>query len=143
VIGEPARPEAFRSSGEDLTLERFTALAALATYATLHEDTRRRRQKAEILAQLAGDLNRSLDLATVLERVVTGARDLCASDLAAVALREAAEGPVTFRFAPGARLAWRGVVVEPGAGAGGMVLASGEAFETDNYPVDPRLARVP
>jgi PAS domain S-box-containing protein len=142
IVVSRRRPEAPPFLQEDLdALERFAALAALALHnATLHEDTRRQRQKAEILAQLAGDLNRSLDLATVLERVVTGARDLCASDLAAVALREAAEGPVTFRFAPGARLDWRGVVVEPGAGAGGMVLASGETFETDNYAADPRLS---
>ena len=122
-------------------LKRFATLAALALQnASLHEDMRRRRQQAEILAQLAGDLSRSLDLATVLERVVAGARDLCASDLAAVALREGGEGPVTIRFAPGARQDWRGVTIGPGHGAGGLVLVSGEAFETDSYPWDPRIS---
>jgi PAS domain S-box-containing protein len=141
IVVSRRRPEAPPFRREDsVTLEHFAALAALALHnATLHEDTRRRRQQAEILAQLAGDLNRSLDLPTVLERVVAGARDLCASDLAAVALREAGEGPVTFRFAPGARLDWRGIVIEPGHGAGGMVLVSGETFETDDYPGDPRV----
>jgi PAS domain S-box-containing protein len=134
-------PEAPRFRPEDLgTLQRFAALAALALHnATLHDDTRRQRQKAEILAQLAGDLNRSLDIATVLECVVTGARDVCASDLAAVALREEADGPVTFRVAPGARLNWQGVVIEPGHGAGGIVLATGEPFRTDDYATDPRV----
>jgi PAS domain S-box-containing protein len=135
-------PEAPPFLREDLdSLGHFAALAALALHnATLHEDTRRRRQEAEILGQLAGDLNRSLDLDTVLERVVAGARDLCASDLAAVALREAGQGAVTFRFAPGARLDWRGVAIEPGHGAGGLVLASGETFETSSYPTDPRVS---
>ncbi|HSB41513.1 MAG TPA: GAF domain-containing protein [Methylomirabilota bacterium] len=134
-------PAAPRFRDEDLgTLERFAALAALALHnATLHEDTRRQRQKAEILAQLAGDLNRSLDLPTVLECVVAGARDLCASDLAAVALREQPDGPVTFRATPGARQDWRGVVIEPGRGAGGLVLASGEPFRTDDYRADPQV----
>jgi PAS domain S-box-containing protein len=134
-------PAAPRFRGEDLgTLQRFAALAALALHnATLHEDTRRQRQKAEILAQLAGDLNRSLDVPTVLECVVAGARDLCASDLAAVALREQPDGPVTFRAAPGARLDWRGVVLEPGRGAGGLVLASAEPFRTDDYRTDSQV----
>jgi PAS domain S-box-containing protein len=132
----------FRSEDAD-ALARFAALAALALHnARLHEDTRRQRHKAEILAQLAGDLNRSLDLATVLERVVAGARDLCASDLAAVALREGAEGPMTFRFAPGARGSWQGIVIEPGLGAGGVVLASGEPFRTGDYAADPRVGSV-
>jgi PAS domain S-box-containing protein len=141
ILVSRRRPDAPPFQPGDLdTLRRFAALAALALQnATLHEGTRRQRHKAEILAQLAGDLNRSLDLATVLERVVAGARDLCASDLAAVALREGPDGPVTLHVAPGAALDWRGVVIAPGQGAGGIVLASGEPFRTDRYEGDPRV----
>jgi PAS domain S-box-containing protein len=122
------------------TLARFAALAALALHnATLHADTRRRRQEAELLARLAGHLNRSLDLDTVLQRVVVGAQDLCGSDLAAVALRGARDETMTFRFGPGARQDWRSVPIVPGRGAGGMVLITGEPFRTDNFPEDPRL----
>ena len=122
-------------------LARFAALAALALHnATLHADTRRRRQEAEILVQLAGDLNRSLNLDTVLQRVLVGAQDLCGSDLAAVALREAGDETMTFRFGPGARLQnWRGLSIVPGQGAGGLVLISGKPFRTDNFLEDPRI----
>src|SRR5262245_13662763 len=64
-------------------IKRFAGLAALALHnATLYEDAERRRHDAEVLARLAGDLNRSLDLDTVLQRVVAGVRDLCSSDVA-------------------------------------------------------------
>ena len=121
-------------------LKRFAGLAALALRnATLLEDAERRRRDAEILARLADDLNRSLDLDTVLERVVAGARDLCASDFAAVALRDGDAGPMTIRFGPGARLDWRGQTVRPGHDAGGFVLLSGKPFTTRDIQADPRV----
>ncbi len=81
------------SQDDSDALKRFAGLAALALHnARLYEHAERRRHEAEILARLADDLNRSLDLDTVLERVVARARDPCASDFAAVAVRESDDG---------------------------------------------------
>jgi signal transduction histidine kinase/CheY-like chemotaxis protein len=147
---------------EDLTmLERFAALAALVIRnATLHETARREREaaerlatenarlyaeaergrrEAEVLTQLVSDLNRSLELDTVLRRVVEGACDLCGGDLGAIALRDPDTDAVTFRYTPGARLDWSGLHIEPGRSGGGLVLLSGQPFKSDAYLSDPRV----
>ena len=54
--------------------------AALALEnARLYTETERRRREAGIVAELARDINASLDLGTVLEQVTHGAKELCRS----------------------------------------------------------------
>src|SRR5919109_1658912 len=52
------------------------------------EQAERRRREAEVLAELARTLNASLDLDTVLVRVVDGAKELCHSDVAMIAIQD-------------------------------------------------------
>ena len=124
-------------------LTSFADHAALAMrHAQLWKESERRRREAEVLASLAHDVNASLDLETVLQRVVDGAKELCGCDAAQIALRiQEAESPV-FRY-----VHERGVEdvvsvrVEPGKGIGGQVLLTGRPFRTENYSLDPRLTR--
>ncbi|MBI1737063.1 MAG: GAF domain-containing protein [Candidatus Rokubacteria bacterium] len=110
--------------------------------ARLYADAERRREEAQVVADLAREINASLDLDTVLQRVTEGARRLCGADVARIALR-APDSPVALiRYFQGARFSgWDGVIIEPGRGSGGWVLATGESFRTDDYASDPRITR--
>jgi GAF domain-containing protein len=110
--------------------------------ARLYADAERRRDEAEVVADLAREINASLDLDTVLQRVAEGARRLCAADLARIALRPPDAASAVIRHFPGARFPdWDGVTIEPGRGSGGSVLATGEPFRTDDYAADPRITK--
>src|SRR5574337_223902 len=75
------------SATEVEILSGFADQAALAVEnLLLYEEAERRRQEAEVLAELARAVNASLDLDTALQRVAEGARELCGSDLAQIAL---------------------------------------------------------
>jgi signal transduction histidine kinase/ActR/RegA family two-component response regulator len=98
-------------------------------------------RRSAFLARLAHDIGTALDLDAVLQTVAEGARDLCASELSAVVLREPETGEMVFRHRVGPR---RGPparrVVEPGRGAGGLVLATGQPVRSEDLPRDPRFA---
>ncbi len=138
--------EAGRSISERETalVQAFGDLAASALdKASLYDEAQRRRREAEVLADITRKINGSLDLDTVLARVAEGARDLCGSDLAGIALREPEAERALFRCAPGALQDWRGVEIAPGRGAGGAVLVTGQPFKTDDYAADGRIDHEP
>ena len=124
-------------------LQTFADQAALALEnARLYAETDRRRREAEVLAEVAGSINASLDLATVLERVTVGARDLCGSDMARILLREPGSDAVVARAAAGQRSAAMDTLrIEPGKGVGGVVLATGKPFRTASYFEDPHVEK--
>jgi len=94
--------------------------------ARLYEDAGRRQREAELLADVVRSVNASLDLATVLQRIAEGAREVCRSDMAFIALRDPGRDTLSFRQWPGAHYEdYRSVRVAPGQGASGMVLATG------------------
>ena len=102
----------------------------------------RAERQATVLGELARSINASLDLGDILQVVAEGARDLCASDLSAIALRDDS-GAMVFRHRAGR---WRhprpDLVVAPGRGAaGGLVLATGRPVRSDDVAQDPRVAR--
>ena len=108
--------------------------------ARLYEDAGRRQREAELLADVVRSVNASLDLATVLQRIAEGAREVCRSDMAFIALRDPGRDTLSFRQWPGARYEdYRSVRVAPGQGASGMVLATGRPFRTDRYLEDTRF----
>jgi PAS domain S-box-containing protein len=110
--------------------------------ARLFEDAERRRREAEVLADLSRHIGASLDLDTTLQRVTEGARHLCASDMARIALRELASGTVVFRYGTGVRhRETASFPVEPGRGVAGLVLTTGQPFRTDAYGADPRITK--
>jgi signal transduction histidine kinase/ActR/RegA family two-component response regulator len=87
------------------TLDRARALAeqvALATQnARLYADAEARRREAEVVAELAAAINASLDLDTVLARIAEGARELCRSEIAAIALRDPETDAMRLRYRTG------------------------------------------
>jgi signal transduction histidine kinase/ActR/RegA family two-component response regulator len=110
--------------------------------AQLLAETRQRHHEAELIATLARSINAALDLDTVLQRLVDGARDVCRSDIAAILLREPAGEAAVPRYRAGAPRSPRydALRVEPGKGAGGQVLLTGQPFRTADYARDPRVS---
>jgi PAS domain S-box-containing protein len=108
--------------------------------AGLYEEAGRRQREAELLADVVRSVNTSLDLATVLQRIAEGAREICRSDMAFIALRDSASDTFVFRQWPGARYEdYRSFRISPGQGASGLVLATGRPFRTDRYLEDTRF----
>jgi PAS domain S-box-containing protein len=134
----PFRPEDF-AGFEGLAVQAAVAL----DNAMLFVEAGRQRREAEVLAELARSINTAQDVSTVLQRVVDGAKELCRCDLTSVALREIESGSIVMRNRAGEyRGAQEVVVIEPGHGAGGLVLESGCPFRSVNVADDPRIPRV-
>src|SRR5262249_42337294 len=105
-------------------------------------EVERRRRETEMLADLAQGLSATLDLDTVLQRVVAGAQELCASERAILMLREPDSDVLTARYAVGvSHMAYAGLRIEPGKGLGGQVLRTARPWRTDHYASDPRFSR--
>jgi PAS domain S-box-containing protein len=120
-------------SRQETSRSRPDALTALAPTAEA------RRTPADILATVAREIYASLDLDVVFRSLTEAARELCRADLAWIALRDPESEAMLVRYSPGARADYTGLRIEPGAGMGGWVLATGRAFRTDDYVSDPRI----
>jgi PAS domain S-box-containing protein len=119
----------------------FADQAALALHnARLYEDAERRRREAEVFADLARTISASLDLGTVLRQVTAGAKELCRSDRARIALPDPPGHDIRYWPDSGAG-AVRSIAIEPGKGTGGHALITGRPFRTDNYCEDPRITK--
>src|SRR5262249_49107599 len=89
--------------------------------ARLYEEAGRRQREAELLAGVVGSINASLDLATVLRRIAEGAREVCRSDMAFIALRDPGTDTYVFRQWPGARYEnYPSFRITTGQGASGL-----------------------
>ena len=131
------------SRAEADILQAFADQAGLAIEnARLYEEARRRQREAEVVAEITQRMNASLDLKTTLGRLVEGARELCEGDIARIVVRDPVSGDMHLRHQVGAR--WEGyregMVVEPGAGSGGIVLLTNRPFRTEDYAEDPRIS---
>jgi signal transduction histidine kinase/HPt (histidine-containing phosphotransfer) domain-containing protein len=112
------------------------------TAEALAEETAHRRREAEIVSELAKDINASLDLDTVLQCVVEGAKELCRSDHARITLRDPESNTMRFRYWAGAIYQGYGdATIQPGKGIGGHVLLTKRPFRTANYLSDPRFTK--
>jgi GAF domain-containing protein/CheY-like chemotaxis protein/HPt (histidine-containing phosphotransfer) domain-containing protein len=109
--------------------------------ARLYAEAERRRREEEIVAALARDVNASLDLDMVLQRIVEGARELCRASAARVALREPGGEVLIPRAEVGIGRPPPPVPIAPGQGVGGWVLVHGRTFRTDDYLADPRISQ--
>ena len=142
-----ARPDEERPfTREDLVaFEGLAVQAAVAVdNATLFVEAGVRQREAEVLAELARSINAAHDVGTVLQRVVDGAKELCGCDLTSVALRETDSGSVIMRNRAGEfRSPADRLIIEPGRGAGGHVLNSGEPFRSDDLGRDSRITPDP
>jgi GAF domain-containing protein len=130
-------------------LERLAAESRQAEEARRESEERsllgteeRRRREADVLGRVTGEINASLNLDTVLQRVGEGARELCSADVVGVALRESGSEAMVFRF-------WSGVHgvnndalrVGEGTGLAARVLESRRAVRTTRYIQDHRIGR--
>src|SRR6266850_3386142 len=134
-VDAPFRPEDF-AGFEGLAVQAAVAL----DNAILFVEAGRQRREAEVLAELARSINTAQDVSTVLQRVVDGAKELCRCDLTSVALRETESGSIVMRNRAGEYRGAPGrLVIEPGRGAGGLVLEAGRPFRSDDIMEDPRI----
>jgi PAS domain S-box-containing protein len=103
-------------------------------------DDKRAEARVAFLGELARSITSSLELDTVLRRVVEGVQALCGSDSAAIFLREpGADAMVpSHRVGPWLR-AYQTLRITPGRGLGGAVMLSGRPLRTENYCTDPRV----
>jgi GAF domain-containing protein/CheY-like chemotaxis protein len=135
---QPGR--AFTADERSLAQAFATQAAVALDNASLYAEATRRRREAEVIADVARSLNSALDTDTILQQVTEYARDLCHADLAVIALRELGGETMILRNASGTRARrLHETLVEPGKGVGGMVIASGRPFRTDDYLADPRI----
>ncbi len=130
-------------TGRANTIEQLVAerTAQLKASQQLEAAAEQRRREAEVLAELAQTINAALEVGTVLQRVADGAKELCASDGAAIALWEPGDAAAVIRYWAGTHSrGYQGVQIEPGQGIGGLVLATGRPCRTEDYALDPRLS---
>jgi len=138
AVDRPGR--AFRTD-EIALAEAFADQAAIALHnARLYEESERRRRQAELMASITRAVNEPIVLEDILQRVIEGARELCGSDLALIALREPGGEVAVIRCWAGERRSDIQLRIEPGSGVGGRVLLAGQTFRTDDYESDPRFS---
>ena len=78
----------------------------------------------------------------VLQRIAGAVQELCHSDIARIAMHDAAAGAMMFRYWAGAVAGdWLGIRFEAGKGLGGQVLSTGRPARTDDYVNDRRFTR--
>jgi len=98
----------------------------------------RAQREAEIFGELTAAITASLDLTTVLERVVNGAKELCNADIGRIALRESDTDRMVFRYSAGSRLGTgHPTEVDRANGLGGYVWRTGQPYRTADHRVDP------
>ena len=94
--------------------------------------------RVAFLGEIARSITSSLDLDTVLRRIVEGAQALCASDSAAIFLRDPESGAMVPSHQIGLtpRQALR---ITPARGLGGAAMLDRRPVRTDDYQSDPRV----
>src|SRR5262249_52931263 len=103
-------------------------------------EDRRADVRVAFLGEVARSITSSLDLGTVLRRVVEGAPALTGRDAAAIMLRDTGSGIMVPRHRIG--LWWRDwdtLRVTPGRGLGGLAMETGRPQRTEDYRADPRV----
>jgi GAF domain-containing protein len=129
---------------ERALVQAFADQAAIALEnARLYEEADRRRREAEVIAGIARTMNASLEVDAVLQRVAEGARVLCQSDIARIALRDPESGATVFRYWVNTRYeGYEAARLYPGTESqGGLVLMTGKPHRTDDWMDDPRFAK--
>jgi two-component system, NarL family, sensor histidine kinase UhpB len=141
-LDQPEGPYTWSQAQIELGMTIANQAALALENARLFTEAERRRREAEVVAELAKDINASLDLDTVLQRIAEGAKELCRSDQACITLPDS--GSEAMRFRCWAGVSYEGydnTCIEPGKGLGGQVLLTGHPFRTENYAEDPRSSK--
>jgi len=121
--------------------EAFADQAAVALEnARLYADAEGRRREAEVLAEVARTVGAALEPDIVLAGIAEAARELCAADMARIALWDADTDTMQFRHGVGTRFTdYAAVRIARGVGHGGLVWATGRAVRTDDRRTDSRF----
>jgi signal transduction histidine kinase/CheY-like chemotaxis protein/putative methionine-R-sulfoxide reductase with GAF domain len=125
--------------GVDVGLvEALAGHAAMAVRnAQVYMAERRLRSEAELLASLAPQLTASLDLDRVLHSVAEAARDIAEADVVRLALRDATDGAMRYRYLVGTRASgYERLRLEPGRGFVGRVLETGRPYRAADAAAD-------
>jgi len=130
---------------DEREVRRLTSLAQYAAIAIenarLYADMAEQRREAELLSEITRDLSSSLDLGSVLRKIIEYAQERCASDMAFIAPYDPAREVATIVAAVGTRTdVYTGVGIRPGKGIGGKVLETRQPFVTGDYLGDLRLS---
>jgi PAS domain S-box-containing protein len=140
VLAIQSDQQPFTASDESFLTNAASVVALSVRGAKLYEEAERQRREAEVVAQLASDINASLNLKTIFQRVARGAKELCGSNLAWVALRDYGSEAIVFRYRAQDRpYGYETICIEPGKGLGGQVLVVGRPCRTDYYTEDPQI----
>lgn len=100
-------------------------------------------ESVQALIETSREISSALDLETVFKTITVHAMRLVKADMAFIAPLEREAGDARVRMVLGGPKAPYEVVVKPGVGMGGWVLANGEPLITDNYVTDPRIVHDP
>ena len=101
-------------------------------------------ESVQALIETSREISSALDLEVVLESITAHARRLVRADVACIAPVESNGQYARVRVVIGARTAQLAdVVVRPGVGIGGAVLATGEPMVSEDYVGDPRIVHDP
>lgn len=112
---------------------------ALEVRELLSGRTRRERELAA-LYETAGDLSSLRELEPVLQAIVGRAHALLGCDATYLMLNDSARGRTSMRVTQGIRTdAFKCIDLTLGAGLGGLVAATGQAYSTGDYGADPRF----
>ena len=122
-------------------LQAFADQAAVAVdNARLYEEAMRQRREFDVVAALAAEINRSLDLDRVLQQVAEAALALCSADVVHIALGEPGADSLRLRLAVGSRARLGADLrLGPGKGLGGRVLLTGRPYRTADARADPAV----
>jgi signal transduction histidine kinase/integral membrane sensor domain MASE1 len=123
------------------TLQAFADQAAVAMdNARLYEEAMRQRREFDVVAALAAEINRSLDLDRVLQQVAEAAQALCSADVVHIALGDPGSDTQRLRLAVGSRARLTSDLgITTDKGLGGRVLATGRPYRTPDTRRDPLL----
>jgi signal transduction histidine kinase/ActR/RegA family two-component response regulator len=100
-------------------------------------EARRAQREAEVFGAVTASITASLDLQTVLEQVVNGARELCDADIGRIALRDGETGQMRFRYWAGSRLGdHHPTLVDRERGLGGLVWRTGRPHRVADHRQD-------
>jgi len=133
------RGRRFTAAEADM-LQAFADQAAVAVEnARLFEEAMQQRRESDVIAALAADINRALDVDRVLQRVADAVVALCAADVSRIALRDGESDTMTFRIGVGTLGDDEpNLRVRAGLGLGGWVMATGRPYRTADVAADPR-----
>jgi signal transduction histidine kinase/CheY-like chemotaxis protein len=129
------------TAAEAEMLQAFADQAAVAVdNARLYEEAMRQRREFDVVAALAAEINRSLDLDRVLQQVAEAAMALCGGDVVHIALSEPGVDALRLRLSVGSRARLDpDLRLGPGKGLGGRVLTAGRPYRTADARADPAV----